>query len=105
MPVLNHALLGVSTAALAVAGLRLGSPLAERGLSRAIAAAAFAVAAAVGEAILLGLVSLGGSTAALTLAAPGTAAAAVALLPRPAVPVAAELVSWWRGRSLLERVG
>jgi hypothetical protein len=105
MPVLHHALLGVSVAALAIAGLRLASPLAERGPARAIAAAAFAVAVAVGEAILLGLVSLGGSTAALTLAALATGGAAVAWLPRPAVPVWDELVEWWRARGLVERAG
>src|SRR3954468_8471252 len=87
-PVLHHALLGASVVALASAGLRLASMLAERGLPRLLAAAAFATAAAVAEALLLGLVSLGGSTAALTVAALATVAASYALLPRPALPLA-----------------
>src|SRR2546423_618809 len=97
MPALHHALLGASVVALAAAGLRLASPLAERGLARGIAAAVFATAAAVAEAILLGLVSLGGSTAALTVAAFATGAAAFAYLPRPVVPVGSEVLGWWRG--------
>ena len=105
MPLVHHTLLGVSVAALGVAGIRLASPLAERGPARVMAAATFAVAAAVGEAILLGLVSLGGSTVALTLAALTTAAAAVVWLSRPAVPVWDELVAWWRARTLVERGG
>src|SRR4051812_31902023 len=104
MPVLDHALLGVSTLALAALGVRLASPLAERGLARAVAAATFATAAAVAEAILLGLVSLGGSTAALTIAALATGALAVALLPRPRVGVGEELGEWWRAATPLIRV-
>jgi hypothetical protein len=105
MAALHHALLGVSVVALLVAGVRLASPLAERGLARVLAAVTFAVAAAVGEAILLGLVSLGGSTVALTLAALATAAAATAWLPRPAMPFLGELADWWSTRSPLERAG
>src|SRR5256714_7917568 len=104
MPVLHHALLGASVVALASAGLRLASMLAERGLPRLLAAAAFATAAAVAEALLLGLVSLGGSTAALTIAALATGAAAYVWLPRPALPLSEELTSWWRERVLAERV-
>jgi hypothetical protein len=103
MSVLHHALLGVSVVALAVAGLRVASVLAERGLERVIAAAAFATAAAVGEAIVLGLVSLGGSTAALSAAALLTGAAAIAWLPRPAVGPVGELAEWWGARSQRER--
>src|SRR3954453_1132845 len=88
MPVLHHALLGASVVALASAGLRLASMLAERGLPRLLAAPAFATAAAGGGGLLPGLVSLGGSAAALTIAALATAVAAYALLPRPAVPLA-----------------
>jgi hypothetical protein len=103
MPVLHHALLGASVVALASAGLRLASMLAERGLPRLLAAAAFATAAAVAEALLLGLVSLGGSIAALTVAALATAAVAYVLLPRPAVPLAHEAAAWWRQRAVWER--
>src|SRR3954469_8515244 len=105
MTVLNHALLGASVVALAAAGLRLASPLAERGLARVIAAATFPTAAAVAEGILLGLASLGGSTAALTVAALATGAAALAWLPRPAVPPGDELGAAWRARTPLERAG
>ncbi|MEA2467737.1 MAG: hypothetical protein QOJ57_1863, partial [Thermoleophilaceae bacterium] len=105
MPALHHALLGVSVVALAVAGLRVASLLTERGLERMIAAAAFATAAAVGEAILLGLVSLGGSTAALTAAALVTGAAALRWLPRPAVRPGDELRAWWHARTPRERAG
>jgi hypothetical protein len=104
MPVLHHALLGASVAALAFAGLRLASPVAERGLPRLLAAAAFACAAAVAEALLLALVSLGGSTAALTIAALATGAAAFAWLPRPALPLTREIGAWWRTRTPVERV-
>jgi hypothetical protein len=105
MPVLHHALLGVSVLALAAAGVRAASPVVERGLARALAAAVFAVAAAVAAALLLGLLALGGSTAALTLAAIATWGAAVAWLPRPAVGVGSELLGWWRARSAIERAG
>jgi hypothetical protein len=103
MPALHHALLGASVVALAFAGLRLASPLADRGLPRVLAVAVFAAAAAVAEAMLLGLAGLGGSTAALTIAALATAAAAFALLPRPAVPMAEDIAAWWHERTLGER--
>jgi hypothetical protein len=102
MPVVHHALLGVSVVALAASGLRLASRFAERGLARVIAAGVFATAAAVAEAIVLGLFGLGGSTAALTLAAMATWAAALAWLPRPAVPVGDELLDWWRSGNRAE---
>src|SRR2546423_5447033 len=86
MPVLHHALLGASVVALALAGLRLASRFAERVLPRLLAAAVFATAAAVAEALLLGLVALGGNSAALTIAALATGAAAFVPLPRPAGP-------------------
>jgi hypothetical protein len=105
VPVVHHALLGLSVVALAVAGLRVASPLAERGLARLLAAAVVAVAAAVEEAILLGLVSLGGSTIALSLAALATGAGALILLPRPAIPLATEAIEAWRSRTPLERAG
>src|SRR3954471_19162811 len=103
MPVPHHALLGASVVALASAGLRLASMLAERGRPRLLATAAFATAAAVAEALLLGLASLGGITAALTIAALATAVGAYALLPRPAVPLAQETAEWWRARAAWER--
>ena len=102
-PLIHHALLGLSVAALAGAGLRAASPVAPSGLTRLLVAATAASAAAVAEALALGLFALGGSTAALTIAALATYAAARALLPQPAVPAARELAAWWRDRSRGER--
>jgi hypothetical protein len=102
-PVLHHALLGVSVAALGAAGLRAASPLAPDGLARALVAATFASAAAVAEALALALFALGGSTAALVIAAVATWVAARLLLPEPRVRVADELALWWSSRSVLEK--
>ncbi len=102
-PVIHHALLGLSVAALAGAGLRAASPVAPSGLSRVLVAATAASAAAVGEALALGLFALGGSTAALTIAALATYLAARTTLPKPALPAAQELAAWWRARSRTER--
>ena len=102
-PVLHHALLAVSVAALAAAGVRSATPLAPAGLARVLVAAVFATATAVAEAIVLGLLALGGSPVALALAALLTWLLARSLLPRPARSPAAELVAWWRARTSLER--
>src|SRR3954468_17906138 len=102
-PVLHHALLGASVAALGAAGVRGASPLAPSGLARVLVAAVFATAAAVAEAILLGFRALGGSPLALALAALGTWVAARAFLPRPVTAPAAELGAWWRARTAVER--
>ncbi|HEY0630417.1 MAG TPA: hypothetical protein VGC98_00045 [Thermoleophilaceae bacterium] len=102
-PVLHHALLGVSVAALGAAGLRAASPLAPVGLPRALVAATFASAVAVAESLALGLFALGGSTAALVLAALATWVAARLLLPEPGLRAADELAIWWHGRSTPER--
>ncbi|MEA2444544.1 MAG: hypothetical protein QOJ12_1836 [Thermoleophilales bacterium] len=103
MPAVHHALLGASVVALAFAGLRLASPIASRGLPRLLGAATFATAAAVTLALLLALVSLGGNTVALTVAALVTGALAWSLLPRPEVGLGQEAVGWWRERALGER--
>src|SRR3954465_5845151 len=95
-PVLHHALLAVSAAALAAAGVRGASPLAPAGLARLLVAAVLATAPAGGEAILLGLLALGGSPLALALAALVSWLVVRASLPRPATPVASELLAWWR---------
>src|SRR3954469_13802869 len=102
-PVLHHALLGVSVAALGAAGVRAASPLAAEGLARGLVAATFAAAAAVAEALALGLFALGGSTAALTAAALATWAVARAFLPEPRLRISVELVAWWRGRRAVEK--
>ncbi len=93
----DQALLVAAVCALAAAGLRLASAAAPDGLERALATFAFAAAGAVVEALGLGLVGLGGDTSALTVAALATYAAARALLPRPAISPAAELLAWVRG--------
>src|SRR3954469_20103958 len=102
-PVLHHALLGVSVAALGAAGVRAASPLAAEGLARGLVAATLAAAAAVAEALALGLFALGGSTAALALAAIATWAAARVVFPAPETPAGTELVTWWRARGTVER--
>src|SRR3954451_7011136 len=102
-PAFAHALLGLSAAALAGAGVRAASPLAERGLTRVLVAGTFAGAAAVAEALLLGLFARGGSTLALSAFAVLTWVAARALLPEPRVRASVELVAWWRGLATLER--
>jgi hypothetical protein len=102
-PAFAHALLGLSVAALAGAGLRAASPLAPAGLTRALVAATFASAAAVAEALALGLFALGGSTVALTLFALVTWGAARTLLPEPRLRISVELVAWWRERRSLEK--
>src|SRR3954452_9081404 len=104
-PAFAHALLGLSAAALAGAGLRAASPLAAGGLPRALVAATFASAAAVAEALALGLFALGGSTVALSLLAVLTWAAARALLPEPRVRLSGELVVWWRRLGLAAQAG
>jgi hypothetical protein len=61
MSALLHALLGLSVVALSGAALRLASLTGARGLDRVLAAAPLAAAAAVLEALLLGLAGLGAS--------------------------------------------
>src|SRR3954471_808320 len=104
-PAFAHALLGLSAAALAGAGLRAASPLAADGLPRALVAATFASAAAVAEALALGLFALGGSTVALSLLAVLTWVVARALLPEPRVRLSTELVGWWRGLGTVAQGG
>src|SRR4051812_31305231 len=102
-PVINHALLGASVAALAAAAVRAASPIAPAGLVRLLVAATLAVSAAVAQAIVLGLLALGGSTLALTAAAIATWALARSLLPRPATSPLTELSDWWPARTGRER--
>lgn len=94
----QHVLLGLSVASLGAAGLRVGGALGARGLPRVLAAAALAWAAAVMMALALGVVGLGGSPLALSLAAAATWALARWCLcdrsPRPR----RELADWWRTR-------
>ncbi len=104
MTVLHHALLGLSVAALAGAGLRLASLTGARGLERVLAAAVLAAAAAALEALVLGLAGWGTSTAALALAAGGTWQATRFLIQAPEPRPATEVVAWWRGLELPARL-
>ncbi len=101
---LHHALLGVSVAALGGAALRLAAPIVADGLARPIAAAPFGAAAAVLEALALGLVGLGTDSVALALAAALTWVAAWRVLPAPQVRVWSEARAWWRGLPLAGRI-
>src|SRR3954452_18417891 len=102
-PVLHHALLGVSVAALGAAGVRAASPLAAGGFARGLVAATFASAAGVAETVPRSLFALGGSTAALAIAAIATWVLARLLLPDPRVRLGDELALWWGSRSAAER--
>jgi hypothetical protein len=95
----------VSVAALGWAAFRLASVVAPAGLERLITAVVFAAAAAVIEALGLGLFGLGGSPAALTIAAAVTALVAWRLTPEPAHGASAELAAWWGSRPIAAVVG
>lgn len=100
----QHALLGLSVAALGGAGLRVASLAAPSGLDRVLAAVTFAACAAVIQAVLLGLVGLGGSPLALAAAACATWLSCRALLPRPRNGAAFELRDWWARLAPRERI-
>ena len=102
---IHHVLLALSATGLVAAGLRAASRATPRGLERALAAIALAAAAAVLEALLLGLVGLGGSAITLALAALATWLAACQWLPAPSPGPVGELVSWWGGLPPRERLG
>lgn len=101
---LHHALLGISVAALGAAGLRAASLMAPAGLARAVAAVVLAAGWAVTEALMLGLVGLGTSTAALAVAAAATWAAARATLPARGPSALSQLGGWWSGLRLAEKL-
>ncbi|MFL5780527.1 MAG: hypothetical protein ACJ760_04370 [Thermoleophilaceae bacterium] len=103
MPVLHHVLLVVAVLALGAAGLRVASLAAPRGLERVIAAAALAFAAAVVEALLLGLAGLGGTSPALAAAAALTWLAA-RRVPAPELRPLDELRAWWAALPLAPRL-
>ena len=102
--VLHHVLLAIAVLGLGDAALRLASLVAPAGLERLLTAVVFAVAAAVLQALGLGLVSLGGDTYALAVATGAIWLAAYALLPRPGVSPFGELSSWWAALARLERL-
>ncbi len=94
--VLDHALLIVAVGALMAAGLRLASRLGAVGLERILGAVTFAAAAAVLEALGLGLVGLGGDGVTLTLAALATAEVVRRRTPRAAVAALEEVLDGLR---------
>jgi hypothetical protein len=98
-PLVSHILLALAAAALLDAGFRAASLTGAQGLERGIAAAVLAAAAAVVEALGLGLAAVGTSQAALTAAALATWLAARVLLPAPQIRLAAELRAWWAALS------
>lgn len=93
----QHALLGLAACVLAGAGLRAATAAGAVGLERLIAAAPLAAAAAVVEALALGLVGLGTEPLALAAAAALSYAASTRWFP-PSHAVT-DLVRWWGGRS------
>src|SRR5436305_3270765 len=100
--VVHHAALALALAALAGAALRVAARTGAGGLQLVVAGAPLLAGAAVAEALALGLVGLGGSTAALVVAAIATWALARVLLAP--VPLRAALAAWWRGRAPWEIV-
>ena len=89
----HHLGLAVAVWALGAAGWRVAPGA---GLERLVGAVVLAAAAAVGEALLLGLAGLGGSSAALVLAAVATWAVTRVAFATRGLPVSAELVAWAR---------
>jgi hypothetical protein len=88
---IHQALLVAAACALLATGFRIASLAAPGGAERALAAIAVAAGLAVAETLGLGLVGLGGSAAALVVAAAATWLLSLRLLPNPAVAPAAEL--------------
>ena len=95
----------VSVVALGWAAFRLASVVVPAGLERMIVSVVFAAAAAVVEALGLGLFGLGGTSVALTLAALASAALAWRLLPAPSQAAGGELAAWWGSRPVAAVVG
>jgi hypothetical protein len=98
--------MGLATAALAGAALRVASLTGARGLDRVLAALPLIAAAAIAEALVLGLVDLGTSPVALSLAAGVTWLVARVRLPAPSPRPLDELRDWWErlggpGRALV----
>ena len=87
---------GIALVALWLAGVRLASLTAPGGLSRLLAVVTIVGAAAVAEALILGIVRLGTNPVAL-LAASLLAFAASRALPAPEVRQRDELGRWWDG--------
>lgn len=102
--VLHHVVLGLAVVALGVAALRVASQIVPGGILRALTAAVLGVAAAVGQALALGLAGLGASPPALAAAAALTCAAALRWVPAPDLAPADDLRRWWASSATGERV-
>jgi hypothetical protein len=95
----------MSVLALGWAAFRLASVVVPAGLERVITTVVFAAAAAVIEALGLGLFGLGGSAAALTIAACLTALVMWRLAPAPGQAAGTEFAAWWGSRPIVAVVG
>ena len=102
--VLHHVLLMLAVLGLGDAAMRLSSLITPGGLERLTVAVTLGAAAAVLQAVGLGLVSLGGDTYALLAATGLLWVASRALLPQPAISPLAELSGWWTGLGRAERL-
>jgi hypothetical protein len=102
--VLHHAALAAAVVALGAAGLRVAASLGAAGLARVVAGVVLAAAAAVAEALVLGLVDLGTDTYALTAAALGTWLGARALLPDARGRAHEEIAATWARLGTAERI-
>ncbi|MDX6674301.1 MAG: hypothetical protein QOH11_1719 [Solirubrobacteraceae bacterium] len=102
--VLHHVAWALSVVALGAAGLRVAATMAPRGLARVVAAAVLAAGAALVESLGLGLVGLGGSTAALAAAALATWLAVRLTVAAPEFALGAEIAAAWRGAPTGARV-
>ena len=92
----HHVALALALLALLSASLRVASKLSPAGLERAVVAVVIAAAAAVTQALALGLVGLGGSPVALCVATGALWAASLLWLPTPEVGISTEVAAWWR---------
>lgn len=95
MVVVRLALLVVSLGAVGGSASRLAALAVPRGLLRAVAAVVLGAATVVAHALVLGLVSLGTTPLALTVASVGTWGGVRLLAPSPAISLGDEVAMWW----------
>jgi hypothetical protein len=94
--IVHHVALALALLALLSASLRVASKVSPAGLERAVVAVVIAAAAAVTQALALGLVGLGGSPVALCVATGALWAVSLLCLPTPEVGISTEVAAWWR---------
>jgi hypothetical protein len=102
--VFEHILLLLSGAALWAAALAVASLATPRRLEQVVAAAPLAASAAVGEALVLGLLGLGGSAVGLALAAGLTYLVATRINRAGLTGLGGDLARWWPTLTGLERI-